>query len=128
MIHLSLAANPSHLEAVNPVVEGKVKAKLTGRGDSDMNSVMSVLVHGDASFAGQGVVYESITMAALPKYKTGGTVHVILNNQIGFTTDPEDARCALATSPRHPPRSPSAQTWPLLYRRGQDDTGAYLPR
>jgi len=92
MVHLSLAANPSHLEAVNPLVEGKVRAKLVSRGDTNSQTAMSVLVHGDASFAGQGVVYETITMSGLPKYTTGGTVHVILNNQIGFTTDPEDSR------------------------------------
>jgi 2-oxoglutarate dehydrogenase E1 component len=90
LIHLSLLANPSHLEAVNPVVEGVVAAKQKLRGDR--KEVMSVLVHGDASIAGQGVVYESITMSHIPKYTTGGTMHVVLNNQIGFTTDPEDSR------------------------------------
>jgi len=90
-IHLSLLANPSHLEAVNPVVEGVVAAKQNLRG-GQRNEVMSVLVHGDASIAGQGVVYESITMSHIPKYTTGGTMHVVLNNQIGFTTDPEDSR------------------------------------
>lgn len=91
LIHLSLLANPSHLEAVNPVVEGVVAAKQNLRG-GNRNEVMSVLVHGDASIAGQGVVYESITMSHIPKYTTGGTMHVVLNNQIGFTTDPEDSR------------------------------------
>lgn len=91
-IHLSLVANPSHLEAVNPVVEGKVYAKQFFKHQSKKEKVVSLLIHGDASFAGQGVVYETITMAGLPKYCTGGTVHVIINNQIGFTTNPEDLR------------------------------------
>eukprot|EP01125_Pyxidicula_operculata_P002764 TRINITY_DN125_c0_g1_i1.p1 TRINITY_DN125_c0_g1~~TRINITY_DN125_c0_g1_i1.p1 ORF type:complete len:976 (-),score=270.64 TRINITY_DN125_c0_g1_i1:145-3072(-) len=92
IVHLSLVANPSHLEAVNPVVEGKVAAKKYYKGDSEGKSVMSVLIHGDASFVGQGIVYETIQMSGIKKYSTGGTVHVIINNQIGFTTDPIDSR------------------------------------
>jgi len=84
---LNILSNPSHLEAVNPVVEGKAAAKQFFQNDTTRSKVMPVLIHGDASFAGQGVVYESVTMSKLPKYHTGG-----ITNQIGFTTDPEDGR------------------------------------
>lgn len=90
-----LAANPSHLEAANPVLEGIVRAKLDALGadpSTDGYPVLPVLVHGDAAFAGQGVVMETLNLAALKGYKTGGTVHVIINNQVGFTTGPENAR------------------------------------
>lgn len=92
-IHLSLVANPSHLETVNPVVEGKVRAEQFFLGDDQTHDkVMSVLMHGDAAFAGQGVVYETLGFSELPAYTTGGTIHVIVNNQVGFTTDPRSAR------------------------------------
>jgi len=91
-VHLSLVANPSHLEAVNPVVEGKVRAKQHYRKDKDRKASMSVLMHGDAAFAGQGVVYETLHFSDLSQYTTGGTVHLIVNNQIGFTTDPYHSR------------------------------------
>ena len=95
-VHLSLAFNPSHLEIVNPVVEGSVKARLDRRGDKQGDSVLPVLVHGDAAFAGQGVVMETLALAQTRGYFTGGTVHVVINNQIGFTTsDPRDARSTL---------------------------------
>ncbi|GMA36562.1 hypothetical protein GCM10025876_27660 [Demequina litorisediminis] len=90
-----LAANPSHLEAVNPVLEGIVRAKLDQAGAdpaTDGYPVLPVLVHGDAAFAGQGVVMETINLSGLRGYKTGGTVHVIINNQVGFTTGPGDSR------------------------------------
>ena len=90
-VHLSLVANPSHLEAVSPVVEGKVRA-MQWRGEDRQAEVLPLLLHGDAAFAGQGVVYETLNMVNLPHYSTGGTVHIILNNQIGFTTDPRLAR------------------------------------
>ncbi|XP_042764904.1 2-oxoglutarate dehydrogenase-like, mitochondrial [Panthera onca] len=91
-ITLSLVANPSHLEAVDPVVQGKTKAEQFYRGDAQGKKVMSILVHGDAAFAGQGVVYETFHLSDLPSYTTNGTVHVVVNNQIGFTTDPRMAR------------------------------------
>ncbi|XP_039728303.1 2-oxoglutarate dehydrogenase-like, mitochondrial isoform X3 [Pteropus medius] len=91
-IALSLVASPSHLEAVDPVVQGKTKAEQFYRGDAQGKKVMSILVHGDAAFAGQGVVYETFHLSDLPSYTTNGTVHVVVNNQIGFTTDPRMAR------------------------------------
>ncbi len=95
-IHLSLAFNPSHLEIVNPVVEGSVKARLDRRGDAEGDTVLPVLVHGDAAFAGQGVVMETLALAQTRGYYTGGTVHLVINNQIGFTTsDPRDSRSTL---------------------------------
>jgi len=95
-VHLSLAFNPSHLEIVNPVVEGSVKARLDRRGDKQGDSVLPVLVHGDAAFAGQGVVMETLALAQTRGYYTGGTVHLVINNQIGFTTsDPRDTRSTL---------------------------------
>ena len=95
-VHLSLAFNPSHLEIVNPVVEGSVKARLDRRGDKEGDSVLPVLVHGDAAFAGQGVVMETLALAQTRGYYTGGTVHLVINNQIGFTTsDPRDSRSTL---------------------------------
>jgi 2-oxoglutarate dehydrogenase E1 component len=87
-IHLSLAFNPSHLEAVDPVVEGRVRAKQDRIQDESRTKGVALLIHGDASFAGQGVVAETLNLAELPGYTTGGTVHVIINNQIGFTTEP----------------------------------------
>jgi len=89
---VSLAANPSHLEAVNPVVEGMVRAKQNRLGDSERLRVVPALVHGDAAFAGQGVVAETLNMSQLSGYRTGGTIHIVINNQIGFTTLPEDSR------------------------------------
>jgi 2-oxoglutarate dehydrogenase E1 component len=91
-IHLSLTANPSHLEAVNPVVLGKVRAKQTQKGDTERSRVMGLLLHGDAAFAGQGVVHEGLEMSELRGFRTGGTLHLIVNNQIGFTTSPAYAR------------------------------------
>ncbi|WP_184041457.1 2-oxoglutarate dehydrogenase E1 component [Chitinivorax tropicus] len=95
-IHVSLAFNPSHLEIVNPVVEGSVRARQQRRGDRTGDQVLPVLLHGDAAFAGQGVVMETLALSQTRGYGTGGTVHFIINNQIGFTTsDPRDSRSTL---------------------------------
>ena len=95
-VHLTLAFNPSHLEIVNPVVEGSVRARMDRRGDPKGLQVLPVLVHGDAAFAGQGVVMETLALAETRGYFTGGTVHIVINNQIGFTTsDPRDSRSTL---------------------------------
>ncbi|CDM25070.1 2-oxoglutarate dehydrogenase E1 component [Castellaniella defragrans] len=95
-VHLSLAFNPSHLEIVNPVVEGSVRARQDRRGDAAGDQVLPVLVHGDAAFAGQGVVMETLNLAQTRGYGTGGTLHIVINNQIGFTTsDPRDTRSTL---------------------------------
>ncbi|MBS1302538.1 2-oxoglutarate dehydrogenase E1 component, partial [Loktanella sp. SALINAS62] len=91
-VHLSLTANPSHLEAVNPVVLGKVRAKQDEKKDSDRTKVMAVLLHGDAAFAGQGVVAEGFQMSGIRGHRTGGTMHIVVNNQIGFTTSPHFSR------------------------------------
>jgi len=92
-VHVALAFNPSHLEVVNPVVEGSVRARQERRGDTRGNRVMPVLIHGDAAFAGQGVVMETLQLSQARGFYTGGTVHVIVNNQVGFTmSDPRDAR------------------------------------
>ena len=92
VIHLSLTANPSHLECVNPVVIGKVRAKQAQLGDTDRTQVMPVLLHGDAAFAGQGIVGETLMISELKGYRVGGTIHFIINNQIGFTTAPSFSR------------------------------------
>ena len=91
-VHLSLAPNPSHLEIVDPVVVGRVRAKQQQRGDHDRTQVLGILLHGDAAFAGQGVVAETFAFSALRGYRTGGTIHIIINNQIGFTTSPSFSR------------------------------------
>jgi 2-oxoglutarate dehydrogenase E1 component len=91
-VHLSLLSNPSHLEAVDPVVVGKVRAKLDINNDDEKTSVMGVMLHGDAAFAGQGLVSEVLALSELRGYRTGGTVHIIVNNQIGFTTSPKYSR------------------------------------
>jgi len=91
-IHLSLAFNPSHLEFVNAVVQGRTRSKQDRRGDTERRQVMPIVVHGDAAIAGQGVVAELLNMANLRGYGVGGTVHIVINNQVGFTTDPEDSR------------------------------------
>jgi len=92
-LHLSLAFNPSHLEIVDPVVEGRVRAKQDRDGrDPRRKKVLPVLIHGDAAFAGQGIIPETLNLANLEGYSTGGTIHIVINNQVGFTTNPEDGR------------------------------------
>ena len=91
-VHLSLAFNPSHLEVINPVVLGSIRARQEKAGDEERRNHLPLIIHGDAAFAGQGINYECLNMSALPAYKVGGALHIVCNNQIGFTTNPEDAR------------------------------------
>ena len=114
-VHLSLTANPSHLEAVNPVVLGKVRAKQTQKRDTERSRVMGLLLHGDAAFAGQGVVNEGLEMSELRGFRTGGTIHLIVNNQIGFTTSPAYAR----SSPYPSDVARSVQA-PIFHVNGDD--------
>ncbi len=117
-VHLSLAANPSHLEAVNPVVLGKVRAKQQQRGDEARREVAGILMHGDAAFAGQGLVAESLELSELSGFCTGGTIHVIVNNQIGFTTAPSAAR----SSP-YPSDVAKGVQAPIFHVNGDDPEG-----
>lgn len=114
-MHLSLASNPSHLEIVDPIVEGIVRAKQNRKGDVDRQQVIPVLIHGDAAFTGQGVVVETLYLSELEAYRTGGTIHIIVNNQIGFTTDPKDARFT-----RYPSDAAKAIQAPVFHVNGDD--------
>jgi 2-oxoglutarate dehydrogenase E1 component len=114
-VHLSLLPNPSHLEAVDPVVLGKARAVMTLKGDTHGKSVLPVLLHGDAAFAGQGVVWECLGFSDLPGYGTGGTIHFIINNQIGFTTSPQFGR----SSP-YPSDVAKGVQAPILHVNGDD--------
>jgi 2-oxoglutarate dehydrogenase E1 component len=114
-VHLSLVPNPSHLEAVNPVVLGKSRASMTLRGDREGDSVLPVLLHGDAAFAGQGIVWECLGFSGLPGYGTGGCIHFIINNQVGFTTSPQFAR----SSP-YPSDVAKGIQAPILHVNGDD--------
>jgi 2-oxoglutarate dehydrogenase E1 component len=114
-VHLSLTANPSHLEAVNPVALGKTRAKLTQRNDPTGNSVLTLLMHGDAAFSGQGIVAECFALSGLKGFQTGGTIHVVVNNQIGFTTAPHYSR----SSP-YPSDMAKAIQAPVFHVNGDD--------
>ena len=114
-VHLSLVPNPSHLEAVDPVVLGKARAEQTMRDDPNGTTVLPVLLHGDAAFAGQGIVAECFGFSGLPGYGTGGTIHFVINNQVGFTTSPQFAR----SSPYPSDIAKSVQA-PILHVNGDD--------
>ena len=114
-VHVSLTDNPSHLEAVNPVVLGQTRAKQFFHKDRERNKVIPILIHGDAAFAGQGVVAECFAMSGLPGHNTGGTIHIIVNNQIGFTTSPRFAR----SSP-YPSDVAKMVEAPILHVNGDD--------
>ena len=114
-VHVSLTDNPSHLEAVNPVVLGQVRAKQFFHGDKERKQVIPILIHGDAAFAGQGVVAECFAMSGLKGHNTGGTIHIIVNNQIGFTTSPRFAR----SSP-YPSDLGKVVEAPILHCNGDD--------
>ncbi|WP_432821340.1 2-oxoglutarate dehydrogenase E1 component [Trichloromonas sp.] len=118
-IHLTLASNPSHLEAVDPVVEGKCRARQDGYGEAGHGRVLPVLLHGDAAFAGQGLVSETLNLSQLDGYRTGGTVHVVVNNQIGFTTLPTDAR-----STRYATDVAKMLSVPIFHVHGEDPEAA----
>jgi 2-oxoglutarate dehydrogenase E1 component len=115
VVHISLTDNPSHLEAVNPVVLGQVRAKQFFHKDPERKKVIPVLIHGDAAFAGQGVVAECFAMSGLPGHNIGGTIHIIVNNQIGFTTSPRFAR----SSP-YPSEVAKIAQAPILHVNGDD--------
>ncbi len=115
VVHVSLTDNPSHLEAVNPVVLGQTRAKQFFHKDAKRNKVIPILIHGDAAFAGQGVVAECFAMSGLPGHNTGGTIHIIVNNQIGFTTSPRFAR----SSP-HPSDIAKMVEAPIIHVNGDD--------
>jgi len=114
-VHLSLVPNPSHLEAVNPVVLGKCRAQQVARGDAEGDLVLPVLLHGDAAFAGQGIVAECFGFSGIPGYATGGSIHFVINNQVGFTTSPQFAR----SSP-YPSDVAKAVQAPILHVNGDD--------
>ncbi len=118
-VRVLLATNPSHLEAVNPVVEGIARARQDALGDEERNLVLPLLIHGDAAFAGQGVVCETLNLSQLKGFRTGGTIHIIINNQIGFTTLPEDAR-----STRYSTDVAKMLMVPIFHVHGEDPEAA----
>ncbi len=114
-VHLSLASNPSHLELINPIIEGSVRAKQNRKGDVNRDRTIPVLMHGDASFTGQGIVSETLFLSELEAYRTGGTIHIIINNQVGFTTNPSDGRFT-----RYPTDIAKAIQAPVFHVNGDD--------
>lgn len=120
-IHLSLAPNPSHLEAVNSVVAGRIRAKQDFLKDKNRTQAMGILVHGDAAFSGQGVVMETLMLSDLEGYRTGGIIHIIVNNQIGFTTNPSSAR----TSP-YPTDVAKSINAPIFHVNGDDPESVFF--
>ena len=114
-VHLSLAANPSHLEIIDPIVEGMARAKQNRKGDATRDRTIPLLIHGDAAFTGQGIVAETLYLSELEAYRTGGTIHVIINNQIGFTTNPSDGRFT-----RYPTDIAKAIQAPVFHVNGDD--------
>ncbi len=114
-VHLSLSANPSHLEAVDPVVVGKVRAKQRQRGDKERRKVLAILMHGDAAFAGQGIVAETFGLSDIKGYRIGGTIHIVVNNQIGFTTNPGTTRAS-----RYPTEMAKMAQAPIFHVNGDD--------
>ena len=118
-VHISLTDNPSHLEAVNPVVLGQTRAKQYFHQDKERKKVIPILIHGDAAFAGQGVVAECFAMSGLRGHNTGGTIHIIINNQIGFTTSPRFAR----SSP-YPSDVAKMVEVPIIHVNGDDPEAA----
>jgi 2-oxoglutarate dehydrogenase E1 component len=114
-VHLSLAANPSHLEAVDPLVVGKVRAKQRQRGDKERRKVLGLLMHGDAAFSMQGIVAETFGLSDIQGYRTGGTIHFVVNNQIGFTTNPGSTRAS-----RYPTEVAKIAQAPILHVNGDD--------
>jgi len=118
-VHLTLTPNPSHLEAVNPVVAGRVRAKQDIKKDTDRSKVLGLLFHGDAAFCGQGVVAESLTLSTLDAYETGGIFHVVINNQVGFTANPHDGHAAS----RYSTEFAKVIGAPILHVNGDDVEG-----
>ncbi len=118
-LHVSLCSNPSHLEAIDPVVEGIVRAKQTYLGDTTRTRVVPILIHGDAAFTGQGLVSETLALSELDAYGTGGTIHIIINNQIGFTTSPPDYRFT-----RYPSDVAKIIQAPVFHVNGDDPEAA----
>ncbi len=114
-LHLSLAFNPSHLEAIYPVLEGRVRARQDGRGDVERRRTLALVVHGDASFAGQGVVGECLNFSRIAGYDTGGTIHLIVDNQLGFTAEPAETR-----SSRYPSAIAASFDLPVFHVNGED--------
>ena len=115
LVHLSLCFNPSHLEFVNPVVQGRVRAKQDRARDADGTQVMALLIHGDAAFIGEGIVQETLNLSRLPGYRVGGTVHVLINNQIGFTTQPSEGRSTMYST-----SVAKMLPMPILHVNGED--------
>jgi 2-oxoglutarate dehydrogenase E1 component len=118
-LHVSLCSNPSHLEVVDPIAEGIVRAKQRYLGDTERSRVVPVLIHGDAAFTGQGLVAETLALSELPAYSTGGTIHIIINNQIGFTTSPPDYRFT-----RYPSDTAKVIQAPVFHVNGDDPEAA----